>query len=272
LKNIALTTFRGRAGDRNSLAMPGADAVGAALARRFELVPTSIGTPQPPLNAGWRQELDAALPSLRELAGHYETLFQRNLAPLTAMSRCAVALATLPVVARHRPDAKIIWLDAHADLNTPEATPTGYLGGLVVAGAAGLWESGLGGDVDLSRVVLVGVRDIDPHERALFDAGRARMISRAGLASELKQAIGGDPVYVHLDCDVLDPGIVPTEYRCPDGLSLADLRQAAQVMAESEVIGVEIAEFQAAWEEGGEPVSPEPLLSALQPLLERLSR
>jgi arginase family enzyme len=273
LNDVALTVFRGRAGDRNDLAIPGAAAIGAALARRFDLVPTSIGKPAPALGGSWKQELDAALPSLQELAAHYDELFTQGSAPLTAFSRCAVALATLPVVARHRPDAKVIWLDAHADLNTPEATPTGYLGGLVVAGAAGLWDSGLGGDLDLSRVILVGVRDIDPPEQALFDAGRSRMIPpHADLASELRDAIAGHPVYFHLDCDVLNPGIVPTEYHCEGGLTLADLRQVCEVAAESEVIGVEIGEFQNAWTEGGEPVSPIPLLSALQPVLERLFR
>jgi arginase len=273
VRDIALTIFRGRAGDHNGLAMEGAVAVGTALAGRLELVPTSIGKPEPALNAGWKDELDAALPSLKKMAAHYDNLFTQGLAPLTAMNRCVLALATLPVVARYRPDAKIIWLDAHADLNTPETTATGYLGGMAVAGPTGLWESGLGSGLDLARVIFVGTRDIDPPERALFGTGRARIIpSGAGLASELKHAIDGHPIHVHLDCDVLDPGIVPTEYRCPNGLSLADLRHAAQIMAESEVIGVEIAEFQAAWEEGGEPVSPDPLLAALQPVLERLAR
>jgi arginase family enzyme len=206
------------------------------------------------------------------MAGHYDRLLAQGCVPLTAMNRCAVALATLPVVARHRPDAKVIWLDAHADLNTPENSATGYLGGMVISGACGQWNSGLGGDLDLSRVVLVGVRDIDPPERALFGAGRARLIPPgADLAVALRQAIAGDPVFVHLDCDVLDPGLIPAEYRCPNGLTLDELRDAAQVMAESEVIGLEIAEFQSAWMEGGEPVSPDPLLAALQPLLERLS-
>ncbi|WP_444847916.1 arginase family protein [Duganella caerulea] len=53
---------------------------------------------------------------------------------MTASSRCAASLATLPVVARHRPDACVVWFDAHADLNTPSTTDSGYLGGMV-AGA-----------------------------------------------------------------------------------------------------------------------------------------
>ncbi|WP_275477567.1 arginase family protein [Aureimonas ureilytica] len=42
-------------------------------------------------------------------------------------SRCAVSIATLPVVAKHHPDACVVWFDTHADLNTPESTTSGYL-------------------------------------------------------------------------------------------------------------------------------------------------
>jgi arginase/N-omega-hydroxy-L-arginine amidinohydrolase len=50
------------------------------------------------------------------------------------------------------------------------------------------------------------------------------------------------------------------------------VKEAAEIMAESEVVGIEIAEFQNVWVEGGEPVSPDPLLSALLPVLERHRR
>lgn len=42
--------------------------------------------------------------------------------PVTTLSRCAVALVTVPAVATHRPDALVVWSDAHADLNTPQTT------------------------------------------------------------------------------------------------------------------------------------------------------
>lgn len=71
-------------------------------------------------------------------------------------------------------------------------------------------------------------------------------------------------------CDVLNPGIVPTDYVHENGLSLQDLCEACAVLAESEVIGLEIAEFQNAWEEGGEPVSPAPLIASIAPVLKAL--
>jgi arginase len=271
MPDIALTVFQGRAGDHNNLAIPAAAAIGAMLSEQLGLLPTVIGKPEPALNADWKPELEAAMPALKEMAAHYDSILGRGLVPLTALSRCAVALATLPVVAKHHPDAKVVWFDSHADLNTPETTPMGYLGGLALAGAAELWASGLGGYLDPANIILVGVRDVDPAEQALIDAGIVRLIApRPGLADELREAIAGSPVYVHLDCDVLNPGIVPTDYRHEGGLALADLHETAEAIAESEVVGLEIAELQNAWEEDGEPVSPAILLEALQPLIRAL--
>lgn len=144
--------------------------------------------------------------------------------------------------------------------------------GLALSGPAGLWESGLGAGVSLDNVVLVGQRDLDPFELELIASGRVCHIPPgAGLAERLGAAIAGRPVYVHLDCDVLEPGIVPTDYVHAHGLTLQDLRDACEMIAEGEVVGLEIAEFQNCWAAGGPPVSPVPLIQALEPLIARLS-
>jgi arginase len=48
--------------------------------------------------------------------------------------------------------------DAHADYNTPASTPTGYLGGMVIAALCGLWDSGYGAGLAPDRTILVGAR------------------------------------------------------------------------------------------------------------------
>ena len=77
---------------------------------------------------------------------------------------------------------------------------------------------------------------------------------------------GDHPVYFHLDCDVLEPGLVPTDYRVPNGLSLDELSGVARRLAENAVVGVEVAEFEASWSDTGAPGDPGPLLTALSPL------
>jgi arginase len=271
MSTLSLIAFLARTADRNPRGMMGAAMLCDALAEQLDLHPLIIGTPFEPLNLSWKEELDAARPDLQDLAEACEQIFALHMAPLIAMGRCATALATLPIVARNRPDACIVWFDAHADSNTPETSISGYLGGMVLTGAAGMWDSGLGGDLPLSDIVLVGVRDIDPMERTLIDADVLRAIPPGtNLIEQLRIAIGNRPVYIHIDCDVLEPGIVPTEYRVPNGLTLDDLRTCCELLARNEIIGLELAEFEALWEEDGEVASPTALLDALQPLLKAM--
>ncbi|RFB78933.1 arginase family protein [Methylovirgula sp. 4M-Z18] len=266
----AYTVFQGRAGDHNDLAIPGARAIGAAMARRTGIAPALIGTPEQALNVGWREELDAAMPALRDMQARFNDVFAGGAVSIAATSRCAVSLATLPAVAKHHPAACIVWFDSHADLNTPDVTTSGYLGGLALAAPVGLWESGLGAGFALDQIVLVGERDLDPFEQELIARHRIPHIKpKSDLVAELRNAIAGRPVYMHLDCDVLNPGIVPTDYAHEGGLSLEDLRTCCAAIAAHEVVGLEIAEFQNAWTPGGEPVSPEPLLDALAPILDK---
>jgi arginase len=268
VRRVEYTVFCGRAGDRNDLAMAGAEAIGATLRERSGVEPVVIGNPDAPLTLDWRAELDAALPHLRQLQARIDEVMARSAFSVAIMGRCSVAMATLPAVARHHPGVCVIWFDAHGDLNTPEASTTGYLGGLALAAPLGLWASGLGAGLGLDQIVLVGQRDLDPFEQALIDQHRIPHLAPGpDLAEALRAAIRGRPVYVHLDCDVLEPGIVPTDYMHPGGLSLADLHRCCEVIAEGQVVGLEIAEFQLSWTPAGPAASPGPLLDALGPLL-----
>ncbi|WP_199171639.1 arginase family protein [Pollutimonas nitritireducens] len=268
----ALTHFAGRAGDHNNRAMAGSPAIAEELARRLGVDPVVISQPEQALATGWQVELDAARSALCAMGARYEQLFNQGAVPFTALSRCAVSLATLPVVARHRPDAVVVWLDAHADINTPDSTTSGYLGGLALAGPLGKWDSGFGQGLSASNTILVGARDIDPFEQQLIARGAVTLIPPGpDIAGRVSAAVAGRPVYLHLDCDVLEPGLVPTDYSVTGGLSLTELRQIAEAVAISEVVGLEIAEFEADTTPEGTQAAARRLLDALQPLLPIMS-
>jgi arginase family enzyme len=172
------------------------------------------------------------------------------------------------VVARYHPDALVVWFDAHGDLNPPESSPTGFIGGLALSGPVGLWDSGLGSGIAPAKVVLGGARDLDPFERRLIDDGVVRNIAVGpAMLEDLDAAVGDRPVYFHLDCDVLEPGLVPTDYRVPGGLTLDELARVAMRLAANHVVGVEVAEFEGSWADTAEPGDPGPLLTALSPLV-----
>ncbi|WP_112248739.1 arginase family protein [Kribbella monticola] len=260
MTSTGLTTYIGPAGDHNDRAMAAARVVGEAMARRLGVEPTVIGTPVPSDPQSWELELERARGPLGELAARIDAVMTDGLVPVSAITRCAVALATQPVVARHRPDAVVVWLDAHGDINVPADTTTGFLGGMALSGPLGWWDSGLGAGV--GHAVLVGARDLDPAEAEHIRSGRIELIEAGpDLGDRLAAVLAGRPVYFHLDCDVLEPGLVQTDYQVPAGLSLEDLHACAEAAAQHEIVGVEVGEF-----EGEGRVTADELLAALDPL------
>lgn len=264
----SLIIYRGRAGDRNPRGMAGAHLLGSAIARRFGFATTFVSSAQPiSASLRWDEQLAAARADLQAFAGTYAGLLGTGNRIVATMGRCAAGLATMPQIARRYPDACIVWFDAHGDSNLPSSNDVPYLGGMVITGAAGHWDSGLGAGLDMANVVLVGARDLDPHEKSLIASGRLKLVDVGPrLVERLAAAVGEREVYIHLDCDVLEPGIVPLEYEVPGGLTLADLNACAAELARRKVIGLEIAEFECAWADG-QPAAPDKLVDALAPLL-----
>ena len=164
-------------------------------------------------------------------------------------AECSIALTTLPAVMAARPDARVLWLDAHGDFNTPDTTPSAYLGGMALAGACGLWDAGLERQpVPSDRVVLAGVRDLDPAERKALEGGPVTVIGASPVETlvAVQNALDGAPVYLHLDLDVIDPESFPAQFPAPGGLApdkLYDVLEA--VVAESELVGMEVTAFEA---------------------------
>jgi arginase family enzyme len=128
-------------------------------------------------------------------------------------------------VARHVPDVQVLWLDAHADSNTPESTPSHFLGGMCLGASVGLWDAGFPAALEPERVRGVGIRDTDPGE----------------WVPEPLDALSG-PVYVHLDLDVLDPSVLPAQFPVPGGLTVAEVRDVLASL--EDVVGIEITAFE----------------------------
>ena len=158
--------------------------------------------------------------------------------PVVVSSECSVALATLPWLAEAHPCARVLWLDAHADFNTPDTSPSGYTGGMPVAGATGQFDAGVAPALPADRLVYFGLRDVDPGEQELLDRSGATVAADAAAALD---ALGDGPVFVHLDPDVIDgyPSAFPPP---PGGPTADDLRALlAEVARRNEVVGVTVA-------------------------------
>jgi arginase len=118
----------------------------------------------------------------------------------------------------------VIWFDAHADLNTPESSPSGNVHGMPLAALTGRGHpdlvniAGEGASVRAEDVVLLGLRSVDPEERRLLAETGARAYTMTdidvhGLAGVVRRALEDlshlERIHLSFDLDVLDPDIAP---------------------------------------------------------------
>ena len=270
MTEVSLVALRCRTSARTGALARGVDELSPLLAERLGVGARRIGSPSPGRAGGWEDDLRAAHGCLLEAGGQVDDALEEGRVPVLCADDCTVALSTLPTAARRRPDARLLWLDAHADLNTPRTTASGYLGGMALAGACGLWDAGFAGGADPERVVLVGARDVEPAERELLERLPLTAIGASVEALVATQnALDRAPVYVHLDLDVLDPeAFSAVELPAPGGLrpeKLYDLLEA--VTDECELVGLEITAFCAPADELERRAAASTVLEAIEPLL-----
>jgi arginase len=229
-----------RTSDRTGSAVHGARAAAEAIAERAGVTARIVGTPAAPRDSTFEEDLREARGCLLEAGGQVADAFHDGRFPVLCAGTCSVCLTTLQVVARDRPDAFVLWLDAHGDFNSPDTSPSRFLGGMCLAGACGVWDAGIEGPAfDPARVVMCGVRDVDAGEQVLLET---HGVSRIERPSRLADALAGREVFVHLDLDVLDPSVVEGfGHPVPGGFSAEGLeRMLAEVGSVAHVIGLEV--------------------------------
>jgi len=149
--------------------------------------------------------------------------------PITLGGDHSLAMGSIAAVAGHcRAQGRrlrLLWLDAHADFNTHEITPSGNLHGMPVAVLAGMGPADLvalagveGPALQVDAARLIGVRSVDAGERHLLHQTRLevfdmRYIDEHGMRHTLEQALlgvdEGTHLHVSFDADFLDPDIAP---------------------------------------------------------------
>jgi len=163
------------------------------------------------------------------LAGEVERALDAGRVPLVLGGDHSVAVGTVSGVshffrkAGHR--IGLIWLDAHADMNTPDTSPSGNVHGMPLACCIGMDPAELSGifgyrpKVDPRNTVIVGLRDVDtlekPHVRESgVRAFTMRDIDERGMRAVMHDAIriaseGTSAFHVSLDMDFVDPQHAP---------------------------------------------------------------
>jgi arginase len=164
-----------------------------------------------------------------KLAAMVESVISAGGFPLVLGGDHSIAAGTIAGVSHYQRQRGekigLIWIDAHADMNTPDSSPSGNVHGMPLACCIGQGPSELTEIFDFSpkvqgtNVALVGIRDVDVRERALVRASGVtaftmREIDERGLRAVMEQAIavalkGTAGFHLSLDMDSVDPDEAP---------------------------------------------------------------
>jgi arginase len=162
---------------------------------------------------------------------------------------------------RHKKRLGLIWFDAHADMNTPEISPSGNIHGMPLAAILGYGARelthlyGFAPKIDPGHIVMVGIREVDSEERKLVKQSGVRVftmteIDKRGIGSVMDEALsivttGTEGFSATLDADFLDPIESPgvaTPVR--GGADYREAHLAMEMMAESKrMVSFEITEI-----------------------------
>lgn len=174
--------------------------------------------------------------------------------PLVLGGDHSIAIGTLAGLAAHYKKLGVIWFDAHADLNTPDTTPSGNIHGMPLATSLGLGHARLtsilneGPKIQKENIIIIGGRSIDEGERLLIKELGIKIytmheIDRLGMAHVMEeslrylQARHVDGVHLSLDLDALDPLYTPgVGTPVPGGITYRESHLAMEMLQESRLI------------------------------------
>jgi arginase len=204
--------------------------------------------------------VDCIIPMSRRVSGAVSTSIQAGNFPLVIGGDHSLSIGSVRGAARNR-KLGVIWLDAHADFNTAETTPSGNIHGMSLAILCGLGDKSLVQlwdepvpVIDPKKIAIIGARDLDEGEKKnLQNAGAMvlgmEQIDRYGMVACLEKAIERisrdvDGIYLSLDLDSLDPEHAPgVGTPVPAGLTQREAHLACEMIGETgKLIGMDIVE------------------------------
>jgi arginase len=169
----------------------------------------------------------------------------------------SIGIGSLSGILHARPDSAVVWVDAHADINTPYTSGSGNAHGMVLSFLMNLanakdihgfeWLKQLP-PLNPSRLVYIGLRDLDAGEKHILRALNIRTftmhdVDKYGIGKVMELALDhiigrvARPVHLSLDIDSIDPMFAPsTGTRVAGGLTYREAYYVCEALAETKCL------------------------------------
>ncbi|WWD19301.1 arginase [Kwoniella shandongensis] len=197
-----------------------------------------------------------------KVAQEVGSIAKKGWLPLTLGGDHSLAMGTIAGTKSKYPDACVIWVDAHADVNTPLTTDSGNLHGCPVSFLLGLdgtdvepFNKWLSPCLKPEEIVYIGLRDIDAGEKAILKqhgikAYTMHHVDKYGIGKVVDMALDHvnpdrkKPIHLSFDVDALDPTVAPsTGTPVRGGLSFREGHYITEAVAETgNLVAVDIME------------------------------
>lgn len=190
------------------------------------------------------------------------TSLDNNRLPVTIGGDHSIGTGTLLGALTHNPETCILWIDAHADINSPKTTDSGNLHGCPISFLMGVDRDSYPPEFDWipqvlkhNKIAYIGLRDVDAGEKKIlkeYDIPAFSMyhIDKYGIGKVVEMALDAvnperkNPIHLSYDVDAIDPSYVPaTGTRVEGGLTLREgLFVAEEVAASGLLSSMDIVE------------------------------
>ena len=244
--------------------------LGNALRRMGYTVGREEDIPAPAMETGTPEDLKARFkPQILEVCTHLAErvvdILEQGDFPLVLGGDHSIAMGTVAGTASYyqKQDQNIglIWFDAHGDMNVPGVSPSGNIHGMPLAHLLGKGDDdfrniqGFSPKVKPENVALIGIRDIDAHEREIINesgihAFTMREIDEQGMAAVSRRALeivndGTVGFHVSFDVDGCDPTVIPgSGTLVPGGVSFREAHLLMEYCADDgNLLSMEIVEL-----------------------------
>lgn len=232
----------------------------------------------------------AALQAFDDLKAKTTDSLRRGACPLVVGGDHSISIGSVAAALEFtKGDLALLWIDAHADVNTPNSSPSGNLHGMPIAALMGLasgcddirdtqWNTLLRDVVPetrlgKNRVAWIGLREVDPSERVMISmldqtfATTMNDIDRVGVDRVVRgfdrwmRSTGAKHLWISFDVDVLDPVLAPgTGTSVRGGLTYREGHYLAELLRELldapdrpfDLVGLDVVEVNPLFDEHNE--------------------
>ena len=189
---------------------------------------------------------------ISNLTNIYQECLKYNKKSLFIGGDHSIALSTIKAI--YQKNMKIIWIDAHADINTIEESLSKNYHGMPLAFLTGLEKNIIDCPdredifVPFENILYIGIRSIDDFEKSIIKKHNIHVIDSKSYNSHIKETltnfIGDSNIHISLDVDALDPEFMPcTGTLEENGISLEKLCFVLNILKNFEINSMDIVEF-----------------------------